>query len=76
MGVGSSPRIKGRAPRQACNHRRLWGLPSPRYCAEVAAPFRPKTARRQQPLESRKPLGPKASKLHGRSLYVLCSIVP
>jgi hypothetical protein len=67
MGVGSSPRIKGYAPRQAHNHRRvaeptdgyLAGL-TPRCCAAVAARFRPKRARRQQPLESRKPLGPKA----------------
>jgi hypothetical protein len=76
MGVGSSPRIKGRAPRQAHNHRRLWGLLSPRCCAEVAAPFRPKRTRWQHPLESSKPLGLKASRLHGRGLYVLCSIVP
>jgi hypothetical protein len=72
MGVGSSPRMEGYAPRQARNlsvgcrtHRWLPGL-TPSCCADVAAGFRPKTARRQQPLESRKPLGPKASRLHGR----------
>jgi hypothetical protein len=41
MGVGSSPRIKGRAPRQAHNHRRLWGLPSPPLLCRCCRPVPP-----------------------------------